>query len=159
MPPAWTLETGLPSKIGIPELWDTTVPIISGACTYTISSLPYHGLGKTISAPGCCTSTYYFSYGPHRLGHGSRSRAGAHRPGLQDTRACLRHSPQTKLVDESVIQGTFQLFRLWARVLFDYGASHSFIAASCVKDLGLEVETLEDSLHVSSPLGTRVRVD
>ena len=45
------------------------------------------------------------------------------------------------------------------RVLFDYGASHSFIAASCVKDLGLEVETLEESLHVNSPLGTRVRMD
>ena len=28
-----------------------------------------------------------------------------------------------------------------------------------MKDLGLEVETLEESLHVSSPLGTRVRVD
>ena len=28
-----------------------------------------------------------------------------------------------------------------------------------MKDLGLEVETLEESLHVSSPLGTRVSVD
>ena len=28
-----------------------------------------------------------------------------------------------------------------------------------MKDLGLEVETLEKPLHVSSPLGTRVRVD
>ena len=28
-----------------------------------------------------------------------------------------------------------------------------------MKDLGSEVETLEESLHVSSPLGTRVRVD
>ena len=28
-----------------------------------------------------------------------------------------------------------------------------------VKDLGLEVETLEESLHVSSPLGTRAIVD
>ena len=44
-------------------------------------------------------------------------------------------------------------------MLFDFGASHSFIAASCLKDLGLEVETLEESLHVSSPLGTRVNVD
>ena len=43
--------------------------------------------------------------------------------------------------------------------MFDSGASHSFIVASCVKDLGLEVETLEKPLHVSSPLGTRVRVD
>ena len=47
------------------------------------------------------------------------------------------------------------LFCLWARVLFDYSASHSFIDASCVKYLGLEVETL----HVISPLGTKVSVD
>ena len=53
----------------------------------------------------------------------------------------------------------FLLSRLWARILFDYGASHSFITASCVKELGLEVETLENLLHVSSPLGTRVSVD
>ena len=66
---------------------------------------------------------------------------------------------QTKLAYQSIIQGTSLLFRLWARVLFDYGASHSFIATSCVKYLGLEVETLEKQLHVSSPLGTRVRVD
>ena len=51
------------------------------------------------------------------------------------------------------------LSRLWVRILFDYGASHSFIVAACVRELGLEVETLEDSLYVSSPLGTRVSVD
>ena len=43
--------------------------------------------------------------------------------------------------------------------MLDYGASHSFITASCVKDLSLEVETLEKSLYVNSPLGTRVSVD
>ena len=48
--------------------------------------------------------------------------------------------------------------RLCVRILFDYGASHSFIATSCVKELGLEVETLEKPLHVSSTLGARVRV-
>ena len=36
---------------------------------------------------------------------------------------------------------------------------HSFITASCVRELGLEVETLENSSYVSSPLGTRVSVD
>ena len=51
------------------------------------------------------------------------------------------------------------LYRLWAIILFDYGASHSFIVASCVRELGLEVETLEKSLFVSSPLGTRMSVD
>ena len=35
------------------------------------------------------------------------------------------------------------LSRLWVMILFDSGASHSFTAASCVRELGLEVETLE----------------
>ena len=51
------------------------------------------------------------------------------------------------------------LFHLWARVLFDYGPSHSFIVASCVEALGLEVKTLEKTLYVNSSLGTRVSVD
>ena len=53
----------------------------------------------------------------------------------------------------------FLLSRLWAKILFYSGASHSFVAASYVTALGLEVETLEESLHVSSPLGIRVRID
>ena len=52
----------------------------------------------------------------------------------------------------------FLLSRLWARILYDYGTSHPFIVASCVEELGLEVETLENLLYVSSPLGTRVSV-
>ena len=58
-----------------------------------------------------------------------------------------------------MIQGTFILFRLWARVLFDSGASHSFIDASCVRVLGLEVETLDEPLHMCSPLGIKARID
>ena len=67
-------------------------------------------------------------------------------------------TPQAESADQPVIQGTFLLSRLWARVLFDSGASHSFIAASVVIELGLEVETLEVPLYVSSPLGIRARV-
>ena len=43
-------------------------------------------------------------------------------------------------------------------MLFDSGASHSFIAASVVIELGLEVEALEEPLYVSSPLGIRARI-
>ena len=68
-------------------------------------------------------------------------------------------TPQAESADQPVIQGTFLLSRLWARVLFDSGASHSFIAASVVIELGLEVETLEELLYVSSPLGIRVRIE
>ena len=62
-------------------------------------------------------------------------------------------------MDQSVIQGMFPLSSLWARILFDYGASHSFIGASCVRELGLEVDTLEKPMYVISPLRTRVSVD
>ena len=67
--------------------------------------------------------------------------------------------PQTNIADHSMIQGTSLLFPLWVRFLFDSGASHSFITALCVKELGLKVEALEKPLHVSSPLGTRVSID
>ena len=43
-------------------------------------------------------------------------------------------------------------------MLFDSGASHSFIAASVVIELGLEVETLEESLYVNPSLGIRARI-
>ena len=68
-------------------------------------------------------------------------------------------TPQAKLVDQSVISRMFLLFRLWVRVLSDSSASHSFVVAFYVKDLDLEVESLENSLYVNSPLGIRVRID
>ena len=43
-------------------------------------------------------------------------------------------------------------------MLFDSGASHSFITAIVVIELGLEVETLEEPLYVSSPLWIRARI-
>ena len=68
-------------------------------------------------------------------------------------------TPQTELIDQSVIHGMFLLSRLWAKILFDSSASHSFFTSSSVEFLGLEVETLYESLHVSSPLWTKVRID
>ena len=67
-------------------------------------------------------------------------------------------TPQAESTDQPVIQSTFFLSRQWARVLFDSGASHFFIAASVVIELGLEVETFEEPLYVSSPLEIRARI-
>ena len=50
----------------------------------------------------------------------------------------------------------FLLSRLWANILFDSGASYSFVAASSVDVL---VKSLGKPLHVSSSLGIRVRID
>ena len=89
-----------------------------------------------------------------------RGRGQGSQVGTSGTQGCVYAiTPQTKPVDQSVIQGMFFLSRLWAKIFFDYGASHSFVATSSVNALGLEVETLEEPLHVSSPLGTKVRID
>ena len=66
--------------------------------------------------------------------------------------------PLAEPADHPVIQGMFLLSCLWARVLFYSSASHLFIAASVVVELGLEVETLEEPMYVSSPLGIRTRI-
>ena len=66
---------------------------------------------------------------------------------------------QTKLAYQFDIQGTFQLSHFSIKCCLNLGASHSFAAASSVDVLGSEVETLNGPLHVSSPLGTRVRID
>ena len=67
-------------------------------------------------------------------------------------------TPQAESADQPVIQGTFLLSRLWARVLFDCYASYSFIIVSALIELGLEVETSEEPLYVSSPLWIRARI-
>ena len=43
-------------------------------------------------------------------------------------------------------------------MLFDSSASHSFIVASIVIELGLDVEALEEPLYVSYPLGIKARI-
>ena len=43
-------------------------------------------------------------------------------------------------------------------MLFDSGASHSFIVSSIVIELSLEAKALEEPLYVSSPLGIRARI-
>ena len=67
-------------------------------------------------------------------------------------------TPPVESANQPVIQGTFFLSRLWARALFDSGASHSFIVALVVIKLCLEVEALEEPLYVSSPLGIKARI-
>ena len=45
------------------------------------------------------------------------------------------------------------LFNSWARILFDMGSTHSFIASAFVSSLGLCSETMCGGLVVASPMG------
>ena len=57
------------------------------------------------------------------------------------------------------MQGTFLPLHLLTRVAFKLDALYSFINASCVTELGLEVEAFREARCGCSSLGCRVRVD
>ena len=52
-----------------------------------------------------------------------------------------------------VMTGTFSVNNHLGVVLFDSGASHSFISKECVSRLGLEVESVSRSYNIHSPGG------
>ncbi|XP_059631122.1 uncharacterized protein LOC132274002 [Cornus florida] len=52
----------------------------------------------------------------------------------------------------SVVRGMFPVFRSWARILFDSGASHSFISCTFALASGLEVGFLDRVLSVDTPV-------
>ena len=66
---------------------------------------------------------------------------------------------QAEHIEQPDMQGTFLLLHLLTRVAFKLDASYSFINASYVIDLDLEVEAFREAMCGCSSLGCRVRVD
>ena len=121
---------------------------------------PQHGTGQGSQSQfqGARWATHISQAGPRGQSTG-RGRGRGPQEGTSGVQGRVYAvTPQAESADQPVIHGTFLLSRIWARVLFDSGASHSFIAASVVIELGLEVETLEEPLYVSSPLGIRAKI-
>ncbi|XP_060967115.1 uncharacterized protein LOC133035345 [Cannabis sativa] len=55
--------------------------------------------------------------------------------------------------DQGVVDGMVLISHSWAHVLFDTGASHSFISLMFASMLGLSWETFSPALHLSVPMG------
>ena len=130
-PLAWTLKVGLSSKAGIPELWDTSVPVINGM--YNRHSLfpltPPWARRDSISRSGHYIGPYYFAVKLDRLGQGLRLRPRLRSRDFRGLGLVYSITLHTEIADQSVIHGMFLLSPLWARVLFDSDASHSFVTA------------------------------
>ena len=156
---AWTHETGLPPETRIPGFSDITVPVSSRTGEDTVhSSTAGTGQRGQSQFQGATWAPHISQAGSRgqSMGRGRGRGPQAETSGVQGRVYAV--TPQAESTDQPVIQGTFLLSRLWARVLFDSSASYSFIAASVVIELGLDVETLEEPLYVSSPLGIRARI-
>ena len=55
-----------------------------------------------------------------------------------------------------VMTGTFSVNDHPVKVLFDSGASHTFISKECALKLGLEMEGLKSPYHIHSPGGQMI---
>ncbi|MCL7034620.1 hypothetical protein MKW94_024767 [Papaver nudicaule] len=67
--------------------------------------------------------------------------------------------PRQDQVPDGVVEGMFLIHNKLGGILFDSGASHSFIAATYVCDLSIEVLPCETPLSVMSPLGKTTLID
>ena len=56
------------------------------------------------------------------------------------------------------MEGMILVYSTWVRVLFDTGATHSYISASSANALRLKTEMVEKLLLIESPMGTNSRV-
>ncbi|KAJ9689262.1 hypothetical protein PVL29_014772 [Vitis rotundifolia] len=61
--------------------------------------------------------------------------------------------------DTFLVEDMILVYNNWASALFDTGATHYFISASCANALGLKTEMVENLLLIESPMGTNFRVD
>ncbi|XP_057504722.1 uncharacterized protein LOC130788172 [Actinidia eriantha] len=122
----------------------------------TLPPPPSRGQGFVHSGEVLVVSPVQFSSRSRVLGlvdHHRRGRVFA------VTAATPPPPPTSQTPESSVVQGTFLLFNFFAKVLFDSGASHSFIASSFVLALGLETEEFNPPLFVNTPLDGKAPLD
>ena len=66
--------------------------------------------------------------------------------------------PQDAQASNAVVTGTLQIDSVHMRVLFDSGATHSFISPYCVTRLGRDAELLDSPIVVATLAGDSIEV-
>ena len=66
--------------------------------------------------------------------------------------------PQEAHASNTVVTGTFLIDKLKARVLFDSGATHSFISPYFANKLARDKTLMKSPLTISTPMGEPVEV-
>jgi len=63
-------------------------------------------------------------------------------------------APETVVGAPEVMMGTFNINSIPANVLFDSGASHSFISQAFVRTHSIPICVMKDPILVNSPVGS-----
>ena len=92
---------------------------------------------------------------PRRGNHGPPPQGP---PGQARLNAIIPEGAGFDAGEQQNLEGTLTLFNSQAKVLFDTGASNSFIAIKTVQELGLRPQALEVPLNVVSPLGVSIKI-
>ena len=95
-----------------------------------------------------CKAPRRGNYGPPNQGQQRQARVNA----------IIPEEAGFNVEEQQNLEGTLTLFHSRVKVLFDTGASNSFIAYRVVQDLGLVPQTLEVALNAASPLGVSVKL-
>ncbi|RVW13186.1 Transposon Ty3-I Gag-Pol polyprotein [Vitis vinifera] len=114
--------------------------------------LPYYQMPQL---PPAAQGTRTTTTSQTRSSQGSNAR-GRGRPAAGRVFALTPTEPDENAL---LVEGMILVYSTWVRVLFDTGATHSFISASCANALGLKSERVENLLLIESPMGTNSRVD
>ena len=94
-------------------------------------------------------------WAPRGQYHGPTSRAQAERAQLN---AIIPEAASYDDGEQQNLEGTLLLFNSQVKVLFDTGATNSFVSFKIVRRLGLIPQTLDNALNAVSPLGATVKL-
>ena len=92
-------------------------------------------------------------YAPRRSNNGMAAPANQAR-----MNAIVPERANFNAQEQQNLEGTLTLYNSHAKVLFDTGATNSFIAHRVVQDLGLVPQNLDVALNAVSPLGVTVKL-
>lgn len=106
----------------------------------------------------CTKPKVYTCFTCGQPGHIAKSCKSENKPGQQQRQGNARVFAVGQRQRNTGVEGTITLFHNLVRVLFDTGASHSFISRSVVNALGLTPKLLGVPLTVESPLGNSVKL-